>query len=383
MKTIIRTLLVLAWCLVRINALFAVSPDSADFQRYKFDMIKEAAIFYSSDTNLTRGKQVQDCARDTSMVQLTEHTRSLEGVEKKLAEFNRETITNLQSLERFREKIVEAVSGKGKEARKQLPAYPRFVKQLDGILAEAKGEVTITQPAPVTDVPENTMPDPAVVDTAPQANTNQQEPSFDLLNYVAIGLSVVSLLFGCFLYTRLGKKRRSSVDNYRNTVSPGDGNGSLFYETLHGELQQLKDRVHETETRLRLQQMAGDTVKNEQYSSRDISYTPPTQTVNIVKYAKTADGNAFAADTLSDRQDNKKIYELTVEGPDKGTFRVTTNTEAQLFALEDPNNYLRGACNYYSRPSHNSRIITTSPGRMELSGNKWRITKPAEIDFSS
>ncbi len=202
-------------------------------------------------------------------------------------------------------------------------------------------------------------------------------PDLNLWNIIAIGLSALAIILSCLAIKSKRRRRTSSSSsgiNFQGDSLKEDPN--FLFESLSKRLQLVESQL----TELKSRQL---TNKEEEKAGNKASNTPAIVQPNIIiKYAKTADGNAFDADALSDLQDHKKIYELTIEGPDKGSFRVTTNKEAQLFALEDPNNYLRCACNYRSFPSHNSTIITDTPGRIERQGSKWAITKPAEIDFS-
>lgn len=109
-------------------------------------------------------------------------------------------------------------------------------------------------------------------------------------------------------------------------------------------------------------------------------FKEPVQEGKIM-YIKTADGNGFNTDMLSEQSDNKKIYEIAITGDNTATYKVTSNREPQLFALEDPRNYLAVA-NYLVPPSSaNDTIVTNELGQLEKVGNKWQIVKPTKITF--
>lgn len=366
-------------CAMLLGTAACASPDSSTLQQLKFRMIRNAAVFYAKDTGLVKQYKIDDCSGDTSLAQLKSHLGQLRGVNDKLDGFNAVPVPDRQNLAQLKDKIISEVV-EAHPGRLQLPGYTAFEDSLNTIAATP----VAMQAAAV--IPGNKQTMEGNMDTSGDAQNSPPPPpapeNDSWLWYVCIGLalmlSAIAIVLSGICFTRLKKLGRKSA-GVRNPAPNGNGVRDAIAIQLREEINRLKQQVTVLESG-----MAGIQGPKQASSAvvPDTDNHHPVQTQNLVKYAKTADGNGFVADTLSDRQDNKKIFELVVEGPDKGSFRVTANPNAQQFALEDPYNYLRGACNYSSLPGADSRIITVSAGRMELNAGKWVITRPAEIEFS-
>ncbi len=377
MKINTRIILLALFGLTCVNILRANADDSTKLQQLKFEMIKNTVIFYATDDSLLKGKQIAGCSNDATIEQLIDHTKSLPGVNDKIKMFNNMAVANAKDLIRLKEIILNEVAGKGKEYRVNRPDYDKFKSSLD----KASEEVQSEEPISTTKLDTHKV----IVPVAQEQVIPVEQSVFSGLtiwNCIAIILSLIAVVSG-YIFSRNVKEKKgtSSATSRNHNNSRDNDNNNFLYEQLKSKQQVLEDRVGSMELQLKKLIFAEEGKKSQERTVTDI--TGGMQPVNVIKYAKTADGNAFDVSTLSDRQDNKKIYELTIYEAGKGTFKITANREAQLFALEDPNNYLRGACDYSSLPSsYNSTITTTSPGKIELNGSKWSIIKPAEIDFS-
>ena len=358
------------------NAAIAAVDDSAKLQQLKFELIKKSVIFYAQDTALVKTNPKPDCNRATDIPALLECSKDMAGVSSKIEDFNKTAIRDKEGLLRLYAEIVKQIDSK--PHRTQVEGYEAFKSEMIELVKTApEGQMA-------TDVQGATNTNPSVTaNNQLMRSTSVDEPDcftdLNMWNGVALGLSIIAIALFLASSSARKKKRAYSSNLNRNTQERSSAGGNEFlFEKLASRCEALERQLSNVQRQL--SDRSGEDDKN--VSPISINSINLSKATTIVKYAKTADGNAFDIAALSDIQDNKKIYEITIEGSDKGSFRVTSNKEAQLFALEDPNNYLRGACNYRSLPTYNSTIITDTPGRIELNGNKWSIITPAEIDFS-
>jgi len=349
----------------------AASIDTNNLQALKFEMIKKAVGFYSKDTLLHNHKSAPDCSNAMDIQTLLDCSKGLTGVDKKIRDFNQTIVVNRQNLADLKQEILNQINIKS--YRTKLDGYNDFIKSLDEIInTEGGGAAPASTPIIIKKIL------PATAGTVIPIKEKGVLSRLNTWNGIAISLSMLAILLSIISLNSKKKRRSSSsFSNQPENKSSPSGN-NVAYDNLRANIHALEEQVNKIQNHLSDQMR--DTYKNT--TETPIQTSRAQQSAPVIKYAKTADGNAFAVDALSDVQDNKKIYELTILSPDKGTFKVTSNKEAQLFALEDPNNYLRGACNYRSLPTFDSTIITDTPGKMERNGNKWSIVTPAEIDFS-
>jgi len=368
--------LIALFCIISsYTASATTAEDSISLQALKFEMIRQAVIFYSTDTLLYKDNTQLHCGEALSISGLQKCAIKMTGVGDRIKSFNEVAVDGKQDLKKLKEEIIKQVSTKAYRVKTE--GYQSFIEKLESLATSAP---EVVAPIKKMDAPIRSSPPPGIQNTpAPLPDIS---PTPSVWNIIAMLLSLIALVFsGLALKSKRRKSRPSLSANNNSLQNHSASNESNFlYDQLVKKQRTLEDQLAGIQSQLKPQQPKDDTQRNSIDTGANTSQT--AHPVKIVKYAKTADGNAFDADTLSDAPDNKKIYELTFESTDKGSFRVTTNKEAQLFALEDPNNYLRGACNYRSSPNYNSRIITDTPGRIERNGKKWTIVKPAEIDFS-
>ena len=351
-------------------SLAAIENDSTAIQDQKFRMIKAAAIFYAQDDSLHPGKAAPDCSNAKNISDLIECTKDLQGVSKKIYAFDTMHVYDRTGLGELKNEIVKQVSMKS--YRVSMSGYNDFTSKL----TDLAGSVAVNREIVPAHLPETSAPAAGMESSQVDIQTSG---GFNTWHIVSIGISALAILIAGLSFKKSNKEQErpaGTKKSYQVKEPVSKEHNSVVYEQLKNKQSDLEQQL--TRLNARFDQLFSNTGIN----------TPPTDTpvttaasTATIKYAKTPDGKAFNADMLSDRQDDKKIYEITITSPGKGTFAVTSNKEAQLFALEDPNNYLRDACKYQSQATRNSTIITVTPGTVELNGNKWSILTMAEIGF--
>ena len=340
-------------------------------------------MFYASDPKLNANGGSLGCETKTNFAELKACSASLQGVDGKISGFEAFPVSSAEDLKKLREKILSDV--RSNRQRDTLPNWNSFAAELEKLSTPQIVETQLPiEPGMQTEgdlTPEDTtQKGTQMVETAPADTGFLGMPKIWTL--IALALSIVAI----YLST---KKPDSRQQRREASFSPGNTNDNSAQmqrdiEKLQMSLRTLEEDLRRINTN---QAVSGKQKPPEEKSlEKVVEHTPvpaakPQNTVTL-KYAKTADGNGFQADTLSDQTDDKKIFEIRIDGGNRATYRVTTNRNAQLFALEDPANYLRGACTYTGNPSRESRINTTKAGTLELQGGKWTILNPAEIEFT-
>lgn len=261
---------------------------------------------------------------------------------------------------------------------------------MDKIIEEAPDDPTQvavkerkTAPRVNTPTEPKSPPPPAAIQETSETRPvpEASEPAYLGLNWwngSAVALAMLALAISIWSRKTKRKSSRSSSEK---------SNNNQFAIAFNEQVASISDKFRNLSNRID----GLDQKMTRVESQRNIRPEPSLQVNNHAdhtikagdrKYAKTADNKSFDPGSLSTDPDNKKIFEITFENANRGSFVVTENREAQLFALDDPANYLRGACTYSTSPAHDSKIVTIKKGIVELRDTKWMIVSPAEIDFA-
>lgn len=383
-------------CLSIISVVFlfirSVSGTPADstIKSAKFAMIKATVKLYATDTALLKGKAKPDCSNVNDIASLKTCSEILPGVSRKITEFNKADINSVNDLTKFKQTIIAGVNAT--KDRKKLSGYNDFLNELDNIITEATKRI---EQSPTTDIAATTNVDTSEAGLQGQevdSNSSVSEEPKNQNKWVMLSIVLSILAIGISLFAILRKQKKSRGNRrsgeYKESKPATDGVSKEVstkqLDDLSLKINDLTNRIGSLENELKKIKTPGNVAQpsSSGKSSETESNQQSQKVVKIAKYAKNADGDSFDKDNLTDKSDDKRIYELLIEGT-KGTYKVTNNREAQLFALEDPNTYLRKACNYTSLADANSFIKTIEDGIIELRGGKWVITKKAEIDFAS
>jgi hypothetical protein len=390
-----RLTLGMAAALCLSTSLSFAQPDTTKLHEAKMKMIREAVNFYSSDA-----KQPGHGVKCNSLVlaELKECAKPLSKVDAKIDKWNGMSVATEALLNDLGTTILSDVT-QGKDYRKQLQGYSQFEQDIKE-LGDTKVDVTVPAQtagtaAVIPDVKSDPAPQstqvqsqPAVVETSSGGGLIWKDPA--ILSWTAVAIALIALLVALLSGSkksnrRSGSSREMQPPVFQDYSSPGSKLELIALEEkiarLSSELDSANEIIREMDRRL--------TAKVQQLETREPDYAPrqeqiasATQFSASKKWAKNVDGGGFEMDALSSEPDSKMIYEITQTGSRTAMFKVSETREAQLFALTNPQNYLREGCNYTSQPSSNSQIRTEVPGTLELQGRKWRIINPAQIAFS-
>ncbi len=387
------------------SSLLHAHADTAVLHGKKMEMIRAAVNFYSEDTTLS--KTPVNC-ESTEVPGLKTCAKRMLNVDK-IDKWNGVSVHDEAALGRLANTIMSDVT-KERIYREKLSAYEPFkaqIQELSTIKAEivpAKLQVPgadstvsaspVSAPAPET--PPQPLPARGAGDAArivPAAPMPPDVPVWQdplLWSGGAILIAILALIVALMARSRSarrqsGKSRRTPfAADERDARATQSGVAALERKVagLEQELGTLNTMIADAERRMsdklrRLEAEQGGSPSTRHQAVMAHEPFPVTR-----RWAKNVDGGGFELGALSPEPDSKMIYEITQTGPEAATYKVSDTREAQLFALSNPQNYLREGCVYMTQPAANSQIRTEVPGTLELRGRKWRIVSQAQIAFS-
>lgn len=386
----------------------AASGNDQQIQHAKFRIIKATVEFLASD------KETFKDVRESKCDPCTDYNGLLVFVEKnkiKKADLliNKWKTTQIDttysnwknSIEKFKNMVVGDISTGAKVKRKTFPNYNAYSQALNSII----GAVSIAPTDALTEekaLPEthDEIVEPAVTEPYKiMSETDSHSASFfsflpDLskdMAYVLIFLLLAGIVY--FIWTlRHYAKLLGRDTNALNELVRKNENKEWELKKVQTELKNVTLKLSTTEQELTKIQ---EDIKAEAERNKRLAATPkikvkakPAPEVPVphsptVKYARYADqGDGFSDQELLDEEDSETIFELTFLTPQSASFKISTNTNAQRYALSNSPYFLGKTSQYDSFPSGNSLIKTDQPGELKLQGNKWLIIKPIKISFS-
>ncbi|QKG57908.1 hypothetical protein GKZ68_15495 [Hymenobacter sp. BRD128] len=127
-----------------------------------------------------------------------------------------------------------------------------------------------------------------------------------------------------------------------------------------------------------------DTFFDENYPL-DTAAVPPAASPTRTLYAnqQPIDG-IFKRDMLAEAPASYTIFELTTgaSAPDQAQFTVTSNAAGHAGYIGSHQNILGGACEYPFPKGNVSRIVTDAPGQAQRTpSGDWQITRKAQVHF--
>ncbi|MCR4828039.1 MAG: hypothetical protein K5864_01095 [Bacteroidales bacterium] len=97
-------------------------------------------------------------------------------------------------------------------------------------------------------------------------------------------------------------------------------------------------------------------------------------------YAGLPSGDTFT--DASPRNTNKSFYKIDLRGSNNGEFEFISNPTTINYAKSSTTQFIECACNIVDNAGGFSNVITTRKGKVEKSGNDWKIVQKAEVRLS-
>ena len=244
------------------------------------------------------------------------------------------------------------------------------------------------------------------------APTNSLSSSYIWIPYIIAGLAILALVY-LYLENKKLKEKKEYYKSRSNNFEIELQQRSQTISTLTSQKEQLVKELADSELdrksledRLRSLEMKKAQPKAAPQSPSPQSAAPTTIAVPVVKekpapkpliqpqapkppvakvkYARYADmGDGFSNTELLDKPDGETIFEITIGANNNtGEYKISSNPDAQRYALSNAQYFLGKTCQYDSFPSGSNAVIRTEkPGMVKLNGGKWTIVNPARISF--
>ncbi len=377
----------------------------------KFDIVKKTLEFLSTDTSTFKNVHSNTCSNCKSYEDLKKFAtdnnllNAVKNVIDPLWTLRIDTASDKwsKSLLLFKQQAHDKITtGSGKEKRKKMAGYNDYVASLNKIVKEVVPDeeppvVLVENPSRAT-TPKTKNPSADSTD-----KNNQATASNNFLSSPWIPYSIAAILLGLVIYlviknNELKKRKAYYKKMFNDTMSElnekdkrilelSGKNEKLIKELSDArQLQKNSDKMIQSLEAKKNQLPDNPQTETPQKTNRAPATKPfvqkPKQPLATLKFAKYADmGDGFSNAELLDKPDDETIFEISTMSNNTGEFKITTNRDAQKYALSNAQYFLGIACLYDSFPFENATIQTDSPGTIKLNGGKWIITTPAKISF--
>jgi hypothetical protein len=349
----------------------------------KFSMIKTTIDFYATDTSVFKNSTMTSSMCNTGDYPCLEQfcqVNGLSGVENKINKWKDLDIMSSGSLKAFRDSIIKDLTNGPKFYRTKLPAFELFEKNITD-LAFSMDDSAPTEK--VGDVQNAQLTANGAI-AIPNASNDK------FLIWIALLTALMGLSMGIYLFIQ---KSKSAIAISENSKAEDSGKLELKMKTLSEEFLLLKQNAN-----IALEALVKRVKQNEAWiiqkeaelkkkaaspigKIKDNSATPSQSSQNIKWYALLPDlDNGFSQKILKDAQDGEQGYELTVSA-DTGTYEISSNEDAQAFAVNDFNFFLSRGCTLVNQPFPKCRIKNLKPGKLVKTEAGWIIQQKAEIEF--
>lgn len=405
------------------SVLFAATTTDPEhkYREAKFNIIKRTIEFLSTDTMFHNVKK-HECDACTDYPHLKIFAKPIDGGVGLISDWFNVTVSNYQQLQHFRDDVIKTITTGGKNNhRTRRPRFAGYGQYLSDIkqIVDATGDVTASSNTndSTEDAQKNISPDARSSTREGRLEAeiaNLQDSIRNMINaqkahagtilglqtdwwfiggLVALSLLVIYLLFK----ERTQRKKKEMLKRDIKLIHTQKSAIAEELTALRGASHNLRERTEAAEAKAKEleEKLANERRRNQQkgregHEDRYQDNNNQHGRVNlskefrpITKYARYADkGDGFSSGDLLDASDSETIFEISITAPGTGVFSISSNRQAQKYALSNASYFLSNTCQYDTLPSANSEIITTTPGQLELNGDKWIIRYPAKISFN-
>jgi len=396
-----------------------VDPEQK-YKDAKFSIIKRTMEFLSTDT-MFHGVKSHTCDACTDYPNLKAFAAPITGGEGLISDWYKIPVTSKRQLESFRDLVIKTITHGGKNNHKTrrlkfsgYPAYEADIKQIvDAVVTLAVAEKNGKSENDSAEAKNDGIPagelarlkaeNKVLRDSIKKLNKALQEapttitPKKDYTLYYIGGLAALTLI-SIYLFSIARTQRRKKEELKQNVERLRVRKTTIEEElaSVRNASHSLKERTEAAEGRSKeLEEKLANERKRNQQRGRDINETRYESTHQpgqvhlskefrpVTKYARYADkGDGFSSGDLLDACDSETIFEITITSPGAGAFSISSNRQAQKYALSNASYFFNNTCQYDTLPSPDSVISTTTPRELVLNGDKWTIQNPAKISFN-
>lgn len=384
----------------------AAQPSHAQLERARFAIIRETVEFLSEDTTF-KGVQSHNCESCNTYEDLKAFA-----IANNVTNADSKVITPLvnmpidtaagkwqQSLRNFQQAAIHQITNGEKAYRKKLDSFEEYTASLEAIVASTS--MGINNAAAAEDTLVQSEDTGSTGGIAPATSALATPFSASILLWLPYVLAAGLLFAFIFIFLqnkklKVGKayykKRAHQLEKELQEKSQAIAALTKQQEQLTKDLsdseldrKSLEDRLKSlqaNETAAATAPAAAPTIRPPKAATKPSAPPPPVKKIRYARYADLGDG--FSNAELLEKQDGETIFELTIApNNNSGEYRVTTDPDAQRYALSNAQYFLGKTCLYESFPSGDDALISTdAPGIIKLTGGKWTIVQPAKISFS-
>jgi hypothetical protein len=371
----------------------------------KFKIVKATIEFLASDTTKFQQVKEKKCVECKDYKELLEYVKlnKITNADALINDWKKIKIDTTEanwnkSLSEFKSLVVNDIASKEKSYRKQLPTYKPYSTKLDSIIKEVSvlGLEPVESEINAQDSSETMA---SAKEVAPLSIVPPQEnvyfnflPVISMNMYYTIIFSLLAILvILLWIFTSKNKALQRKVKSLHEKLGKAENNEWLT-RSNGNELRIVSEKLKDAEKELGIlhENLNAEIARNkrlsditpiEEQAKSNVSSIPAF--IPVIKYARYADqGDGFSVQELLDEEDGETIFQLTQQSSNSASFKISSNQNAQRYALSNSPYFLGKTSIYDAFPSNNSLINTDVVGELKLQGNKWLITKPIQISFS-
>ena len=353
----------------------------------KFEIIQATVNFLTTDNTAYKnlqGKSLNCISLDYACIADFCKKNDVSSIQKKVDEWKVKPANTPDEVKKLVAFIVDDLLKK--DHRKKLDSFKKYSEKVNQLAASFS---TVSEDVADSETTAAETEKTLVRENTPVEFKNEsQKEEKSSLPIIALLLSIVSLIASCYAIFKLqipassNESKNPDYHNLKDDIKELRSHVAqmqpIDVKFLDEKLMSLGNRLTNIETQRRTVELS---VEKKSASVPQHVKEQTLQSSSQILYAKLPDlGNGFGSSILSNNQNGEQIYEIQVSG-DKGIFVVSSDINAQKYALSDFNYYLPNACNMLNQPTKGARIDTVKEGTLTKSGGNWIIKDRAQIEF--
>ena len=322
-----------------------------------------------------------------------EHLRKFQGIFKQLSTGKKQKASPVDLAKGIEDALLENKSSAEKAARIANPAFSSLLKTLQRLANPATSEAAPVTVPPTTAPPSQAKPAtqlPAANSEEPPAVSNEIIPATSLWTWIALVLSVLSLMVAFF-------KGQNAKTNYpagtgsaipsssKNEVAFSDEQFKEIRKEVRKEIERAMNNLLAAAPRaVAIEELPPAVPVPVSISApAPVEVTPPPLLRTLYANQQPIDG-LFQRNSLAGAPASYTIFELTVDerSPDQARYVVTRNPAGHAGFIGSHHTILGGACTYPFPQGNVTRIVTEVPGLAQRTASgDWQVSQKAHIRF--
>jgi hypothetical protein len=350
----------------------------------KFEMIKATVDFYASDsvTFPESSKKNAKCKNvDYDCLYKFCKANKLTNVKANIIHWQLTNFSTKKEAQEFKDTLVTELTSL-RTHRANLPGYKAYTQKLDTLIGLLKEEVPPSLPTKGDSSKKDSLLPP------PPPISNPKPTPTDWLRWAALIAGLGGLGLGL-----LGFMKKPKNDHLQTKVAAADATQQLEKKlTILSEqltqkagtssIQTFDTRLATVESWIKKasQQPTAANTATEATKSNKAAAPASIATKLYAKLPDMEGGNGFSNNILKTEQLGVQAYEITI-GDTNGSYTISSDKDAQSYAVNDFNYILARGCTMNNQPFSNCRVETLQPGTLSKGKDGWMIERKAMVEF--